>query len=256
MPDDAPVISAVLWELSGIGWIIWPSVRGLDHRPFDRRTPRSEDTERVRNHNRGGSRPSLRTARNRIRNRSSFAAPQFWQPLLKGNRRAQQTLNKTGGVLRQPGSNQASNDYRGVMWPDRAAVITQRCISGVSDCHRAQAQSRIQSWTCYQLGDQQFLIGVHNAGTEQVADVAGQRVDWALVTIQCERGIAILTGSAPEAGAEPMCQFSGPGPVAVCSRAAERIEQSRTVNRCLVRVTLHLADGNRSLGDPSVVETD
>jgi hypothetical protein len=27
MPDDAPVTSAVLWELSAMGWIIWPWVR-------------------------------------------------------------------------------------------------------------------------------------------------------------------------------------------------------------------------------------
>src|SRR4029450_3232623 len=142
------------------------------------------------------------------------------------------------------------------MGPDRAAVIAQWRISGIGGSHGPQAESGIQSWTCHQPGDQQFLLCVQDAGAEQVPDIASQRVDWLLRTIQRKRGIASISGPTPEHGAEPTRQLSGPRPVAIRSWAPKGFKQSRTADCRLVRVTLRFTDRDRPLGHASIVETD
>ena len=92
---------------------------------------------------------------------------------------------------------------------------------------------------------------------EQVADVAAEAVDLLFRTIQRERWIAIITLPTPEARSEPGGQSPGPGSVPVGAwRGRTLPAASAPAIASLVRVALHLAERDRSLGDTAVTKAD
>ena len=88
------------------------------------------------------------------------------------------------------------------------------------------------------------LSGVEKPRSEQVADVARERVDLPVVTVQGQGGEPAGVALDPEPVTEPGGQRSRPATPFVPAGPVEQVEQPCPADGRFVRIALHLAQGN------------